>query len=163
MKRAFGFLAISTAAIALTGCEFSIGGPSEDDIRQSIVDHYESEGYEGLSVQLDETEDGGYTGIVTYTVSGDDNVRGNLECVVDPVEDGEAAWRCGPGASDLAQLVVDSYTERGAKGVYSELTAQTETQYTGYVEFDHPQTGQRVRHDCTVDLIDGDATWQCRP
>lgn len=163
MKRTLGLAAGAAMALALTACEFSFGGPSQEDIEQSIVENYEGEGYENIAVRLSETEEGGYTGEVEFTVPQQNNVQRNLECTVEPVVNGEASWRCYPRTSDLAQLIVDGYEERGARGVYAELTAQSETSYTGHVDYTDPQTGQSNRHDCTVDLVDGDANWQCAP
>ncbi|WP_299323331.1 hypothetical protein [Parasphingopyxis sp.] len=163
MKRTFGIVTATAMALALTGCEFSFGGPSLEDIEQSIVENYEGEGYENIAVSLEETEEGGYIGEVEYTVPQQNDVQRTLECSVEPVENNEASWRCYPRVNDLAQMIVDGYEERGAQEVYAELTSESDTSYTGHVDYTNPQTGQRNRHDCTVDLADGDANWQCAP
>lgn len=150
------------APLAVAALLAACGGPSQDRIEQSIVDNYEAEGYEDISVSLNPEDDGGYTGEVEFTIPDSGETR-NLACTVEPAEGTEASWRCAPRASDLAQLIVDGYTERGASQVFSELTAQSETQYAGHVEYTDPRSGQRIRHDCTVDLANGDANWQCAP
>lgn len=163
MKRIAGLTAAAAMTLALTGCEFSFGGPSQESIEQSIIENYEGEGYENIAVSLEETEEGGYIGEVEYTVPQQNDIQRTLECSVEPAVDGEASWRCYPRVNDLAQLIVDGYEERGAQGVYAELTSDSDTSYTGHVEYNDPQTGQRNRHNCTVDLADGDANWRCAP
>jgi hypothetical protein len=162
MKRKFGILATTAMAVTLAGCSFSIGGPSQDDIEKSILDNYETEGYENISVQLEPTDEGGYTGEVDFTLPGSGETR-NLACTVEPLEDGESSWRCMPRIGDLEQLIVNGYSERGAAQVTAELTADGDTAYTGHVDYADPNTGETFRHGCTVDLSTGDADWQCAP
>jgi hypothetical protein len=162
MKRALGILVVPAMALALSGCEFSFGGPSQERIEQSIIDNYEGEGYEDISVSLEEQEDGGYVGEVQFTVA-ESGVQRTLACTVEPPEGTEASWQCAPRINDLAQLIVDGYQERGAVDAYAELSAQSDTEYVGYVEYTSGNNGERLRHNCTVSLADGDANWQCAP
>ena len=149
-------------ALALSGCEFSFGGPSQERIEQSIIDNYVEEGYEDISVTLEEQEDGGYVGEVQYTVT-ETGIQRTLACTVEPAEDGESSWQCAPRINDLAQLIVDGYEERGALNAYAELSAQSDTEYVGFVEYTSGNSADRMRHNCTVTLAEGDANWQCAP
>ena len=162
MKRTLGLLTATAMVTTLAGCSFSIGGPSEEDMVESITENYEGEGYENISVQLEPTDDGGYTGEVEYTIPDSGVVR-NLACTVEPVEDGQSSWECRPRTEDLEQLIVAGYSERGAAQVSAELTEDGDMSYSGHVDYADPNTGETYRHDCTVNIASGDAQWECAP
>ena len=163
MKRTIGFLAATAMALTLAGCEFSIGGISQEDIENSIIEGYEAEGYENVSVTLEETEDGGYTGEVEFTNPNANNERSTLACTVEPAEDNRAPWHCMPSTDDIEESIIANYSGRGATQVSAELTQDGPTTYTGYVDYTDPLNGQKYRHNCTVDMPEGEASWNCAP
>ena len=145
MKRTFGIFSATAMAVALAGCSFSIGGPSQEDIEESIVENYENEGFENISVQLEPSDDGTYTGEVEFTIPDTGVVR-NLACI-----------------EDLEQVIVTAYSERGAEQVSAELAENGEQSYAGHVDYTDPNTGQAFRHNCTFNLAGANSDWQCAP
>lgn len=162
MTRKLGLFSAAATAVALAGCSFSVGGPSQEDIEESIVENYESEGYEDISVRLEPSGDGTYTGEVEFTLPGTDTVR-NLACTTEPGEGTEISWECLPRVEDLEQVIVTAYSERGAAEVSAELTRDGEQTYVGYVDYTDPNTGQAARHNCTFNLAVENSDWQCSP
>jgi hypothetical protein len=162
MKRTFGIFSATAMAVALAGCSFSIGGPSQEDIEESIVENYENEGFENISVQLEPSDDGTYTGEVEFTIPDTGVVR-NLACTAEPGEGTEVSWECMPRIEDLEQVIVTAYSERGAEQVSAELAEDGEQSYAGHVDYTDPNTGQAFRHNCTFNLAGANSDWQCAP
>lgn len=162
MTRIFGILPATALAVSLAGCSFSIGGPSQEDIEESIVENYEREGYENISVRLEPADDGRYTGEVEFTIPDTGTVR-NLACTAEPGEGTQISWECMPRIEDLEQVIVTAYTERGAAQVSAELTGNGEQSYTGHVDYTDPNSGEAFRHNCTFNLAAGSSDWRCSP
>lgn len=162
MTRKFGILSATALTVALAGCSFSIGGPSQEDIEESIVENYEREGYENISVRLEPSDDGSYTGEVEFTIPDTGTVR-NLACTAEPGEGTQISWECMPRVEDLEQVIVTAYSERGAAQVSAQLTESGEQAYAGHVDYTDPNTGQAFRHNCTFNLAGDSSDWQCSP
>lgn len=145
------------AAIA-SGC-----GPTADQFEQSIVENYEGEGYEDVSVALEASEDGGFVGNVSYTDPETGRTE-ERECTVEPVEGTEVPWRCLPSVATIEQQITETYAQNGATDIRPSLSRDGEDRYAGHVEFRIPGLDEQLRHDCEVDLAgDAEATWNCGP
>ncbi|MCA1748916.1 MAG: hypothetical protein LC634_05090 [Sphingomonadales bacterium] len=148
---------IAALAIAVAAC-----GPTADQFEQSITESYEGEGYENVSVSLAASEDGGFVGTVDYTdpETGRSEQR---ECTVEAVEGEEVPWLCVPSTATMEQQITETYSQNGATNIRPTLTRDSAERYSGHVEFQDPASGEQFRHECTVDVGDEEAAWNCAP
>lgn len=151
-------LPVAALAALVTAC-----GPNAEQFEQSIIENYEGEGYTDVSVSLAPSEDGGFTGNVSYT-NPETGRTEERECTVEPVEGDEVPWVCVPSVASMEQNITETYSQNGATNIRPQLTKESAERYTGTVDFQIPGLEETIRHNCTVDLSSGEqATWNCVP